>query len=104
MACACPASRQKSEPGVSKRDIHGSVARGAYTSEARPWSDTPRWAANCRQDTVVAFTPKGKGSGPFIGGISSGCLISYQGNQRRGRPLTAPMVSYHQLGPGHRGR
>ena len=40
-ACACPTSKPKKEPGVSNRDVRGVMDRGAYTSEARSWSDTP---------------------------------------------------------------
>ena len=33
---------------------------GAYTSEARSWSDTPCAAAG-RQDLAAGFAPRGKG-------------------------------------------
>ena len=38
-ACACPASRPKKKPGVSDKDINGLMDGGAYTSEARSWSN-----------------------------------------------------------------
>ena len=47
------------------------------------------------QDMVAVFAPKGKGRFPVIGEMMSGWLISYQGNQQRGTPLTILLKSYH---------
>ena len=82
-AYACPASKLKKEPGVSNRDINGLTDGGAYTSEARSWSNTPPCEANGGQDMVAVFapTPRGKEELPVIGELTSGGLIGYQGNQ-----------------------
>lgn len=48
-ACARPASRRKSPEPV--RDINGLMDGGAYTSEARTWSDSLLCAANSGQNT-----------------------------------------------------
>ena len=80
-ACACPASKLKKESRVSNRDISGLMDGGAYTAEARSWRDTPLCAADGGQDIVVVFAPEGKGRLSVIGELTSGGLISYQGNQ-----------------------
>ena len=75
--CACPASRLKKEPRVSNRDINGLMDEGTYTSEAKSWS-------NEGQDKMIVFAPgkEGKkGRLPVIEELTSGVLISYQGNQ-----------------------
>ena len=36
--------------------------------------------------------PKERGELPFIGELTAGGLISYQGNQQRGTPLTTPSI------------
>ena len=74
----------------------------AYVSEARSWSDTPPCAADSGgQDMTAVFAPRGKGRLPVIGELTSGGFISYQGNQPRGTPLTAPLIKdNHQLGQG----
>ena len=61
-------------------------------SEARSWSDTPLCAADCGQDMVAVFAWWGEGRLPVIGELTSGGLISYQGNQGNGTPLTAPLI------------
>ena len=97
-ACACPASRLKKEPRVSNTDINGLMGWGAYTSEARSWSNTPLCAERSEQDTAAIFAPGfaeaegGEGRLPLIGELTSGGLISYQRNQWRGTPLTAPLI------------
>ena len=90
--CACPASRPKKEPRFSNRDVSGVMDGGAYTSEARSWSDTPPCAVDDGQDMAAVFTPKWKKRLPVIGELMSGGLIRYQGNQQRGTPLTAPLI------------
>ena len=45
-----------------------------------------------RQDMEAALTPRRKGRLPVIGELTSGGLISYQGNQQRGKPLTTPLI------------
>ena len=75
-SCACPASRLKKEPRVSNRDISGLMDEGTYTSGAKSWS-------NERQDKMIVFAPgkEGKkGRLPVIDELTSGVLISYQGN------------------------
>ena len=75
-------------------------AWGAYTSEAGSWSDTPPCVVGRGQD-VALRGGEGKGRLPVIGGITSGGLIGYQGNQQRGRPLTAPLIrAVTSWGPG----
>lgn len=53
----CPASRLKKELRVSDRDINGVMDGGAYTSEARSWSNTPPSEADGGQDMVTVFAP-----------------------------------------------
>ena len=75
--CACPASTLKKEPRVSNRDISGLMDEGTYTSEAKSWS-------NEGQDKMIVFAPgkEGKkGRLPVIDELTSGVLISYQGNR-----------------------
>ena len=59
--CACPASRPKTEPRGSNRDISGLMDEGAYTLEARSWSDTPPYVVDGRQDMVAVFASRGRG-------------------------------------------
>ena len=91
-ACTCWALRWKKEPRVSDGDISGLIGGGAYTSKARSWSDTPLCVADSRQDMVAIFAPGGNGRLLDIGGMTSGWLISYQGNQQRSTPLTTPLI------------
>ena len=93
-ACACPASRLNKQPWVSNRDINGLMNGGAYTSEARSWSDTPPpCAADSRQDVAVVFTRGGKWRGlPVIGNWCQVGLLVFRQNQQRGTPLTAPLI------------
>lgn len=83
---------------VSDRDISGLTDGGSYTFEARSWSDTPRRAADSSwQDGGTwqeSSLPREGADLPVIGELTSGGLISYQGNQQRGTPLTAPLISY----------
>ena len=100
-ACVCPASRLKKEPGVSNRDINGLMDGGADLSEARSWSDTPACVADGGQDKAASYSPPRKGRLPVRGELTSGGLISYQGNQQRGTPLTAPLIrTTTSCGPG----
>ena len=54
---------------------------GAYKPEARSWSNAVLRAVDGRQDMVAVFTGVGWGGLPVIGELTSGGLISYQGNQ-----------------------
>ena len=45
----------------SNRDINGLMDEGAYTSEARSWSDTPPYVVDGRQDMVAVFASRGRG-------------------------------------------
>ena len=87
-----PVSRPKKEPRVSGRDIDGLLDGGAYTSVARSWRDTPPCTAHGGQDMMEVFAPRGEERLPVIGELMSGGLISYQGNQQRGTPLTTPLT------------
>ena len=72
---------------------------GAYTSEARSWSDTPPGGQELEVVLLLAGGGgRAEGRLPVIGELMSGGLISYQGNQQRGTPLTAPLISSQQLG------
>ena len=72
--------KTKKEPGVSNRDIiSGLTDGGAYMSEARSWSGTPLYAADTGQEKAAGFTPGGRED--YHGEMTSGGLISYQGNQ-----------------------
>ena len=69
--------REEKDPGVSNRDINGLMDEGTYTSEAKSGS-------NEGQDKMIVFAPgkEGKkGRLPVIEELTSGVLISYQGNQ-----------------------
>ena len=77
--------------------MHG----GAYTSEARSWSDMPLYAVNGQQDMEPVLAPGegGKRKSPVIWKFTSGRLISYHRNQKRGRLLTISLIkNNHQLG------
>ena len=41
---------------------------------------------------AAVSAPQGKGRWPVIGELMTGGLISYQGNQQRGTPLTASLI------------
>ena len=41
---------------------------GSYVSEARSWKNTPSCVADGGQDMAAAFTPRGRGRLPVIGG------------------------------------
>ena len=70
-SCACPAVRLKKEPRVCDRDINDVMDEGAYyTSEARPWNDTPQCAVDGGQNVPAGFT---------LGG-GNRKAISYKGN------------------------
>ena len=84
-----PSFKTEDRAQSSNRAINGLMNAGAYTFEARSWSDTPPCAAEGSQAMVAAFAPGGNGRLPVIGELKSGGLISYQGNQRRGMPFTA---------------
>ena len=67
---------------------------GAFTSKARPWSDTPLCAGDRGQGNSGSFCSQGKGRLPVIGSIDVDYwLVSYQGNQQRYMPLTIPLIS-----------
>lgn len=59
-ACACPTSIPKKEPGVGNRDTTSLMDGGAYLSEARSGSNTPRRVVEGRQNVVTVFAPRGK--------------------------------------------
>ena len=61
--------------------------KGASLSEGRSWSDTPLCVAN----KVAVFTWAGQRGCQLQGGLMSGRLIGYQGNQQRGTLLTVPL-------------
>ena len=64
-------------------------------SEAGSWSNTPLCETDRGQDTAAVFAlGSGRGRLPVTGELMSGWFISYQGNQQRGPPLTAPLISY----------
>ena len=57
-----PSFKTEESPGVSNRIINGSMDAGAYTSEAKSWSDdTPPRVVDGQQDTVVIFSGGGRG-------------------------------------------
>ena len=86
-ACACPASRPKKEPEVSNRDINGLMDGGAYTSEARSWSDTPLCAADGGQDMVAVFAPEVREGYQLEGNwCQVGSLVT------RGTSITASLI------------
>ena len=62
------------ETGFLDREFYISTAKGA-----RETPPTPAMAEG-RPDMTAVFT-RGRRRLPFIGGIKSGWLISYQGNQ-----------------------
>ena len=63
---------------------------GAYVSAARSWSNTPLCAAEDKQDTAAVFSLS-RDCGLWEE-LTSGGLISYQGNHQRGIPLPAPLM------------
>ena len=82
---AHPAPRPKKEPGVSSRDTNGVTDGGAYTSEAKSMCS----GLQARQ--VANFILRERPGCPSQGELTSGGLLSYQGNQQKGRALTAPV-------------
>ena len=88
-----PATGQKGRAqrvSVKNRDISDLTDGGAYPSEARSWSNTPLWESEGK--TWQQASLSGEGRLPVIGELTSGGLISYQGNQERGMPLTTPLM------------
>ena len=71
-SCICTASRPKKEPRVSNRDVNSLMDGIAYTSEARPWSDTPLCAAG----HDGSLHSRGEEEITSIGELASGVLIS----------------------------
>ena len=54
---------------------------------------TPTLTVLPREQVLVAgFAPGGRGRLSVTGDTEPGGLIGYQGNQQRGRPLTAPLI------------
>ena len=94
LASISPVLRPKKESGVHDRDMNDLMDGRAYMSEARSWSDTPPYAGDIGQDMTVGFTEGWEGL-PLIGGITSGWLFAYQGNQQWATPFTASDKSNH---------
>ena len=94
-ACACPASRPKKEPGVSNRDISGLMEGGSLHVWSKVLERHPtvcirlQWRAGHGSSLRWGFAGERL---PVIGELMSGGLISYQRNQQRGTPLTAPLI------------
>ena len=91
--CTHPALRARTEPEVSNRDVSSLMDMGPHTSEARSWSDTT--LLRCGRQMSVGRTRQQSSLGVSLGvashrGITSGWLISYQGNQERDTPFTTP--------------
>jgi hypothetical protein len=59
-ACACPASRPKKEPGVSKGVINGLMDGGAYMSE-QGLAETPHHVCKATGRTWQQSAPRGEG-------------------------------------------
>lgn len=80
-----PALRPKKGPRVSNRDVNGFMDGGAYVSEAMPhvFGRVGSRQASLQGEGEIAICRKN---------LTSGWLISSQGNQQGGRPLTAPLV------------
>lgn len=72
------------------RNISGLMDGGAYMCETGSWSDTPRCAADSRQNLVAVFSP-GEGEITKRTDVRF-CLTSYQGNQWRGRPFMPLLI------------
>lgn len=94
LASISPTLRPKKESGVNDRDMNDLMDGKAYMSETRSWSDTRPYAGESRQDMAVAFTGGWEGL-PVIGGITSGWLFGYQGNQQWTTPFTASDKNNH---------
>ena len=79
---------------VSNRDVTGLTGgEGSYTSEARSWSNTPLFRGGRRVGWVGEC-----GELSITGKLTSGGIISYQGNQLRNTPFTLPLIkNNHQL-------
>ena len=74
---------------------------GAYTSEARSWSNTPPCAVHRGQDMVAVFAKVGGGGRlPIIGELRSvGALVTRETS--RGTPLITPLIkTITSWGPG----
>ena len=92
-ACTRPALRARTEPEVSNRDVSSAMDMGPHTSEARSWSDTT--LLRCGRQISVGRTRQQSSLEMSLGvashrGITSGWLISYQGNRERDTPFTTP--------------
>lgn len=72
-----PSCKTEDRAQSSNRAISGLMNAGAYTFEARYWSDSPPCAAEGREDMVDAFAPGGNERLPVTGELKSGGLISY---------------------------
>lgn len=55
----------------------------------------PPCAADCRTGRGGRLGSWGRGRLPAMGELRSGWHISYQGDQQRGTPLTAPLMDKH---------
>ena len=62
-----------------------------------PGTATPACVTNGGQDKVAIFPFRGGGRLPILRGIDLSWLISYQGNQQRGMPLTDPLISIVEM-------
>ena len=79
LADAQPRERRKS-PESSKRDLNGLIDGGAYMSEARSWSNTPRVCGKLYAGCSSSLGYSGRREATiYRGELMSGGLISYQG-------------------------
>lgn len=85
----------KEESRVGDREINGLPDGGAYMSEAGSGRDAPTVCSRLQDRTWWQAWLLGAGRLPAMGELRSGWHISYQGDQQRGTPLTAPLMDKH---------
>lgn len=85
----------KEESRVGDREINGLPDGGAYVSEAGSGRDAPTVCSRLQDRTWWQAWLLGAGRLPAMGELRSGWHISYQGDQQRGTPLTAPLMDKH---------
>lgn len=90
--CSCPVSRPKKAPRVNNTDIAGLMDGGLTHWEQGPGVTLTLTVLPRQQVLMGSFAPRGRGRLSVTGATEPDGLIGCQGNQQRGRPLTAPLI------------
>ena len=96
----CPVSRLKKEPRVSDRDINA-LKDGDLPCLRQGLEWHPTIWGRRQAGHGSSLCSQGRERLQLQGKLKSGWLISCQGNQQRGAPLTASLINYHSGDSSH---